>query len=352
MRAPFLLLPITLALSAPLSATADEASRVLFCSGDCFAVDAKGVRTPAPKGTRLLPGQRLETGRGSYAQVKVGTDNAFGVGENARVRMEPNGVFLDEGRIRVVGSPEAKALELRTQDSTFVLRGADIEMKKSGPTGPASPVLVKLNAGEASVSGAALTNGGVQLVTAGSVIPGGLLPSTDIAPSTARSTGPVAQAGGIPSISLPVTLTPITIPLPSLPALPPVAKAPFVRPPVLVLPPVLRSIPPPTTVLPARPMLSGGKGEGDLYRPVLNTTTGTVTTLNTAIIKTIDPTYVSPTLSTERLLTTTLITSPTTTTTISPTIDSTVFTTTKLTTTTTTTTTTFKLLSPTLTTFR
>jgi hypothetical protein len=351
MRAPFLLLPITLALSAPLSAMADEASRVLFCSGDCYVVDAKGVRAPAPKGTQLLPGERLETGRGSYAQVKVGTDNAFGVGENARVRMERSGVFLDEGRIRVVGSPEAKALELRTQDSTFVLRGADIEMKKSGPTGPASPVLVKLNAGEASVSGAALTNGGVQLVTAGSVIPGGLLPSTDIAPNTARSTGPVAQAGGIPSISVPATLTPIAIPLPSLPALPPVARAPFVRPPVLVLPPQLKSIPLPAAVLPVRPILSGGKGETDLYRPVVNTTTGTVMTLNTAIIKTIDPTYVSPTLSTDRLLTTTLITSPTTTT-ISPTIDSTVFTTTKLTTTTTTTTTTFKLLSPTLTTFR
>lgn len=344
MRAPFLLLPLTLALSAPLSAMADEASRVLFCSGDCFAVDAEGARTPARKGTQLLPGQRLETGRGSYAQVKVGTDNAFGVGENARVRMERNGVFLDEGRIRVVGSPEAKALELRTQDSTFVLRGADIEMKKSGPTGPASPVLVKLNAGEASVSGAALTNGGVQLVTAGSVIPGGLLPSTDIAPNTPRSTGPVAQAGGLPSISMPVTLTPISVPLPPLPALPPVAKAPFVRPPTLVLPPTVKMVrAPEPSPLPMAPRV--------LSSPVVNTDTGAITTLNTAIIKTIDPTYISPTLSTDRLLTTTLITSPTTTT-ISPTIDSTVFTTTKLTTTTTTTTTTFKLLSPTLTTFR
>jgi hypothetical protein len=71
MRAPFLILPLTLALAAPLSVMADETSRVLFCSGDCFAVDADGVRTAAPKGTSLLPGQHLETGPGSDAQMRL-----------------------------------------------------------------------------------------------------------------------------------------------------------------------------------------------------------------------------------------------------------------------------------------
>jgi hypothetical protein len=350
MRAPFLLLPIALALSAPFPAASAETSRVLFCAGDCFAVNANGVRTPAPKGTTLTPGQRLETGAGSYAQVKVDADNAFGVGERARVRIERDGVFLDEGRIRVIGSDSSRPLELRTDDSVFVLRGADIEMKKSGPTGPASPILMKLNAGEAKVSGDAILNGGVRLVTAGSVIPGAPLSSTEVAPNTARHTGPVAQVGVLAPIGLPPTFTPVTIPLPALPALPPVAKAPIVRPPVLILPPVLKTIATPT-VLPTKPLLSGGKGETDLYRPVVNTRTGEVLTLNTAIIKTVDPTYVAPTRST--LLLTTIPTT-TTTTTISPTIDTTVFTTTKLSTTTTTTapTTTFQLLSPTLTRLR
>jgi hypothetical protein len=340
MRAPFLLLPIALALSAPFPAASAETSRVLFCAGDCFAVDASGLRTPAPKGTTLLPGQRLETGAGSYAQVKVDADNAFGVGERARVRIERDGVFLDEGRIRVIGSDTSRPLELRTDDSVFVLRGADIEMKKSGPTGPASPILVKLNAGEAKVSGDAIMNGGVRLVTAGSVIPGAPLSSTEVAPKITRHTGPVAQASGLPTISLPVMLTPVSIPLPALPALPPVAKAPIVRPPVLVLPPTVRSIPraPEPSPLPAAPRI--------LAAPLVNTVTGEIVTLNTALILSVEPTYTYKTIS--PTLTTSLSTS-TTTTTSTTTLSSPILTTTTLTSPTTTTTTTYNLLtSPTL----
>ena len=342
MRAPFLMLPLALALAAPLSAMAEEAPRVIFCSGDCFAVDAQGVRSPAPKGTRLLPGQRLETGPGSYAQVKLERDVAFGVGEKARVRLDRNGVFLDEGRIRVVGEQTARPVELRTADSTFVLRGADIEMKKSGPAGPASPILVKLNAGDASVSGAALTNGGVQLVSAGSVIPGAPLPATEIAnPSRARPTGPVAQAGGIPGGLTQLPFTPAPVALPPM-QLPPIAKIPtIVRPPTLNLPPMVRAIPraPEPSPLPLAPRI--------LSAPVVNNTTGEITTLNTAIILSVQPTYtytaISPTLISPTL-TTTSTTSLSTTTLSSP-----ILTTTKITSPTTTTTTTYNLLtSPTL----
>jgi hypothetical protein len=333
-----------MALAAPLSAVGEESTRVIFCSGDCYAVDAHGTRTLAIKGTQLLAGQALETGPGSYAQVKVGTDNAFGVGEKARVTLDAKGIFLDTGRIRVVGSEATSSpIELRTHDSTFVLRGADIEMKKSGPTGPASPVLVKLNAGEATVSGDALANGGVQLVTAGSVIPGAPLPSSEIAPDSGRTSGPVAQLGGLASISLPPTLTPVR--LPALPLPTPITTPKF-QPPRLVLPPVLpKNMPTNTpTILPPKPILAGGKGEYILTAPVLNTRTGTITTLNTAIITTVDPTYTVKTIS-PTLISPTLTTTPTTT-------DTTVLTTTKLSTTTTTTTTTFKLLSPTTTLIR
>lgn len=305
MRAPFLMLPLTLALAAPLSGLAESAPRVIFCSGDCFAVDAQGVRTPAPKGTQLLPGQRLETGPGSYAQVKIGKDVAFGVGEKARVRLDPKGVFLDEGRIRVVGEQTAPPVELRTDDSTFVLRGADIEMKKSGPSGPASPLLVKLNAGDATASGAALTNGGVRLVSAGSIIPGAPLPAaaiTDAGPG--RSIGPVAQAGGLPGglSPLPPRLAPVNLPPVTLP---PVARGPVV-PPTLRLPAVVKLAPraPEAPVLPFAPRL--------LAAPVINTSTGEVLTLSTALILTVDPTYSYTTLSTTSLSTSTLSTSTTT----------------------------------------
>jgi len=297
MRTSFFLIPITLALAAPLSGMAHE-GRVIFCSGECFAVDASGVRTPAPKGTQLAAGQRLETGPGSYAQVKMGSDVAFGVGEKARVRVDPKGVFLDEGRIRVVGEQTARPVELRTDDSTFVLRGADIEMRKSGPSGPANPLLVKLNTGDATASGAALTNGGVRLVSAGSIIPGAPLPAaaiTDAGPG--RSLGPIAQAGGLPGglSPLPPQLAPVTLPPISLP---PVARGPVV-PPTLRLPPVVKLAPraPEPPVLPFAPRL--------LAAPVINTTTGEITTLSTALILTVEPTYSYTTLSTSTLSTST-----------------------------------------------
>lgn len=360
MRAPFLMLPLTLALAAPLAAMAEETPRVLFCSGECFAVDANGLRTPAPKGTELLAGQRLETGRGSYAQVRLGADAAFGIGERARVRLDSNGVFLDEGRIRLVGGEAigrtTRPVELRTDDSIFVLRGADIEMKKSGPTGPASPVLVKLNAGDATVSGAALTNGGVQLVTNGSVIPGAPLPSTELAAATpAKSTGPVAQSGGVISGVLkiaPVALRPI--------AQPPTVIAPRV-PPTLNLPPQLTRAarPPEVSPLPMAPRL--------LAAPVINTRTGEIVTLNTALILTVQPTYTYTTLDPRVIessyttsLSSSLLTSPTlSTTTLSSSttltgttslsgstiLSSPILTTTTLTSPTTTTTTNFSLIS-------
>lgn len=327
MRAPFLMVPITLALSAPLALLANEAPRVLFCSGNCYAVDASGARTPAPKGTQLAAGQRLETGSGSYAQVKLGGDVVFGVGEKARVRLDGKGVFLDEGRIRVVGEQNSQPVELRTDDSTFVLRGADIEMKKSGPSGPASPVLVKLNAGDASVSGAALSNGGVQLVTAGSVIPGAPLLAPALADTTRiTATGPVAQVG-VPFRPLPGRLTPVTLPPVKLPL---IAKGTVV-PPTLTLPPAIQRIPraPDAPVLPLASRL--------LSAPVINTTTGEITTLNTAIILTVQPTYsyttispalISPTLTTSTTSTTfstssLLSTSPILTTTNYPTVSTT-----------------------------
>ncbi len=305
MRTPFLLLPITLALAAPLSVMADE-GRVIFCSGDCFTLDANGLRTPARKGTQLAPGERLETGPSSYAQVKLGSDLAFGVGERARVRLDPKGVFLDEGRIRVVGEQNARPVELRTDDSTFVLRGADIEMKKSGPTGPASPLLVKLNAGDASVSGAALTNGGVQLVSAGGVIPGAPLPASEMTGrSRGGASGPVAQLGipgglaQLPFRPAPVALPPLSLPL--------VSMAPVVRPPTINLPPAVKTIPraPEPSPLPLAPRL--------LAAPVINTSTGEILTLSTALILTVDPTYSYTTLSSTSLSTSTLSTSTTTT---------------------------------------
>ena len=134
-----------------------DAPRVLFCAGPCFAVDADGVRAPAPKGTTLRPNQRFETGEGAYAQLRLGPDAVIGVGDNARVRFEqlPGGpvVNLDLGRLRMIressGRP-TRPIELNTPDGSFLLRDADVEIKKSPMTSVGANVTaVKVNAGEA-----------------------------------------------------------------------------------------------------------------------------------------------------------------------------------------------------------
>lgn len=232
MRAPFLMLPITLALAAPLPSVAQDVPRVLFCKGGCFTVDAKGLRTPAPKGTQILPGHRLETGPGSYVQVKLGTENAFGAGESARVRLDRNAITLDQGRIRliggeVLGKPITQPIELRTSDGTFTLRNADVEMKTVA--GPKTPTLVKLNAGDASIGGTLLTRE-VQQFTLGKVIEGpvpiaALAPAptlTTVEPRLTTSTLPIltlAPTTSLPPILSGPTLTlvePVKLPMPTL----------------------------------------------------------------------------------------------------------------------------------------
>ena len=227
MRAPFLMLPITLTFLAPLPGAAQDAPRMLFCSSQCFAVNANGDRTPAPKGTQLLAGQRLETAPGGYAQVRLGANTAVGVGEQASVRFEPNAVILDKGRIRVIGGEAfgkavTQPIELRTSDGTFVLRSADVEMKKSvaGPT--PTRTLVKLNAGNALLRGGqgdiAIPKQGVQSISGGKVVVGAPIHISEIAPPTRLSaTAPVIQTS-VPALTPPTAITraPTTVPLPML----------------------------------------------------------------------------------------------------------------------------------------
>jgi hypothetical protein len=190
MRTPFRLASMVLALAIPLTAASQDAPRVLFCSGGCFAVDAKGVRTPAPKGTVLRPGQRLETSAGAYAQVKLSPATAVGISEQASIRLDQNAVVLDQGRIRMVGAqafgkPITQPVELRTLDGTVVLRGADIEAKKTD-LGRATPTLVRVNAGDARLGKGPgeirLPTQAVQGITTGKLA-GAVIPITDILPA-------------------------------------------------------------------------------------------------------------------------------------------------------------------------
>src|SRR6267143_2166726 len=290
MRAPFVLLPIAFTTLASMPALAQEAPRVIFCTGSCFAVDQNGVRTPAPKGTTLREGQRLETGAGAYAQLKLWQDAAVGVGERAQVRFDQTSVrdrdivILDQGRIRMVGGEAlgkaaTRGVELRTFDGIFALRNADIEVKTPPPLAggsDASLTVVKLNAGEARLlnpqGDIAITTDGVPGFTTGKIVTDKTISLADLAQAPSRP--------GIPAAT-PTALLPE--PIRNLPALTLPLLGPIVRPdifgPVIPLPGIPLAGPNPRMV-PVPPLT---RADRDLGRSVIDPTTQQPASLYTAL---------------------------------------------------------------------
>lgn len=361
MRAP-LLLPLSIALLSAFPALAQDAPRVLFCSGPCFAVDANGVRTPAPKGTALRPNQRFETGSGAYAQIKLGSDAAMALGESARVRFEQLGegtvVNLDLGRLRMIresiGKP-TRPIELNTADGRFVLRDADVEIKKSQIAAVGSNLtVVKVNAGDAFLRSPQgdipVGKGDVQGIAGGRLVTQPI-PRTEIAltPPPTRVTLPAPVTGPVtfvpmPDIALAPPLRGVDLPLaPTIRPLPPTVLAPL---PGTIPDAPLKPVAAIGDLLPRLPIITP---TGELMTltsyvltdPVLTTSTttkslellDTSTTLSTSSLSSISLTTTSTTstdttvtkyttspttLTTTTTTTSTLTTSPLTTTTIQP----------------------------------
>jgi hypothetical protein len=270
MRAPLLLLPIAFTTLASMSALGQEAPRVIFCTGSCVAVDQNGVRTPAPKGTTLREGQRLETGAGAYAQLKLGQDAALGVGERAQVRFDQRSVrdrdlvMLDQGRIRMlsgeaIGKAAPRALELRTQDGTFALRGADVEVRRMPATTSAgsSLTVVKVNAGDARLlnpqGGIAISKDGVQGIAAGNVVTDKSISVADVALTRvgAPATAPTAVSTPVSSVPLQAGLVlPPVARLEPLPTFMPLVAPPTILPVMAPYVPLLTPVKDPKTGLP------------------------------------------------------------------------------------------------------
>lgn len=317
MRSPLLVISLVgLAIHAPLVA-AQDAPRVLFCSGQCTAVDQKGVRTPAPKGTQLRPGQRLETGPGSYAQLRIG-EGAVGVGEQARLGLDAAGgadvVTLERGRVRVLdgesfgGKGGVRPVQLRTPDGNLNLRGADIEVRgvSRAEQGEAM-TLVKLNAGDArlvSLQGdVGLKTDSVQSLSGGTLTPR-TLPITAIAPIAPAVTGRTPTA-------TPTTIAPLTLSAPVLAIAPTFTMPARIDPtlPAGSVPKLGNFAPPPAVTL----------GEAIAGLPV-RTISGETVPLTKAITST---TLVAPTTTTTTTAPMTTITSTTTSTTTLKTVSTT-----------------------------
>ena len=314
MRAPFLLLASAFTTLASMPALAQEAPRVIFCTGSCSAVDQNGVRTPAPKGTTLREGQRLETGPSAYAQLKLGADAAVGVGERAQVRFDQTSVrdrdivILDQGRIRMVGGEalgkaSTRGVELRTFDGIFALRNADIEVRTPPPLAggtDASLTVVKLNAGDArllsSQGDIAISKDTVQAFAVGKVVTDKPISLADVALAPSR-----------PSVAAIAPAVPASTPIRDLPVL-------TLTPPALLPAPTLTLIPlsptitsvAPLTIVPLAPVVTSA--DRLLTTTYVDSTTGTTSTLTKLVT--------SPTLTT----TSTISLTPITTTTTSPTL--------------------------------
>lgn len=247
MRAIDLRLSIALAFLSPLPALSQvpvapvDLPKVIFCSGQCYAVDEKGVRSTVTKGAVLREGQRLETGPGAYAQLKVGQGAELAVSERGRVTFDQKSVggrdlvILDQGRIRMIagealGKVEKRTLELRTADGTFNLKGADIEVKKVGSAVAGSNLTyMKVNNGDASLRTGqvqvALSKDAVQGITGGKLITDRTFSLNEVALPPAQGTKPDIGPGS----RLRITPAPIAglpdkiVTLPALPtAMPPV----------------------------------------------------------------------------------------------------------------------------------
>lgn len=315
MRMPTVLIPIAM-LSLAFPATAQEMPRLLFCMGQCFGVAKNGDRIPVTKGTELAPGLGLETGPNSYAQVKFGPDNAGGIGENARVRFESRPgerdvVFLDQGRIRMIGGeligrPGTPPVELRTVEGTIVLRSADIEVKTLPKTVDAQPALtlVKLNVGDARLGDLPVSRDVVQGIVGGKILDR-VIPIGDIAlPTPVREPAPSGPGG--------VADRPVSPPLLALPVvnLPVVELKPIVGP-VLLSPAIVS----PTLVGFTQPTTTTSTLSGQLSTSTL-TYTQPVITASTLI--TAQPIATSTGTTSLDKIGTNIQTSPTTTTTTNP----------------------------------
>jgi hypothetical protein len=324
------------------------------------------------KGTLLREGQRLETGPGAYAQLKVGPAAELAVSERGQVRFDQKSVggrdliILDQGRIRMIGGEAigkvaTRALELRTADGTFALKGADVEVKKLGTQVAGSNLTyLKVNNGNASLRSGqteiSIPKEAVQGVTGGKVIAGQTFSLNEVALPPAQGTKPAIGPG--------TTLTVQPVPVAGLEQTPfPVVKTPATLPTIAISPVTDQQLkplgicttclaPPPPATVPtgfksATIRLAGGSTSDPApTTETLNTTLSVIlaptTTFSTATTSpTTTTTTTTSTLSTSTLSTTTCLsctslitTSPTTTTTTSTTTTSGTLSTTKLTSTT------------------
>lgn len=201
MPAAYRLLPIVLALAAPLPAAANGV--LYFVTGPVTIVGADGKARPARKGDQVQERERIVTGTNAMAQLRMEDGSFVGVRPDSEMRVQAfratgtdagSVLVLDRGSVRVLNlETDAKArplpVQLQAGDGAAVtLRGGDLEAGK-----PGGAFVNRLNAGAA----VARTNQGNLALAVHSV---STVTPTSIAPASIAALPPVSiAAAGSPA---------------------------------------------------------------------------------------------------------------------------------------------------------
>ena len=147
-----------------------EVGKLIFANGDVSIVGKDGRSRPAKQGDLIAPGERVVTGDGALAQVKMLDGGRVGVRPDSSVGFDPPAtaiagaptvLTLQSGDVRVLNMQlsdkiDPKEYVLKTTDGVIQLDGADtIASLRAPTTGNANApkeTLVRLSAGNAVVS--------------------------------------------------------------------------------------------------------------------------------------------------------------------------------------------------------
>jgi hypothetical protein len=352
MKTPIRLLPLVALLFAAAPATVFASGKLIFATGDVFILAPDGTKRPGLQGDLVRAGERIVTGGGAMAQVKLEDGSFVGVRPDSDLQLrsftregrDPGSVLmLDKGSVRVLNietDAKGQALPVRVQSANgaaVLVRGGDLESRRAVGLAATAPMIARLNAGAAVVRTglgeqslpplqvSSLTPTEVLSAPPTALPPVALLPASEAAaaaPNLLRSSAPIAPD----VVRTPTAPSPIPVPYPDLALVAPVVKTDlFVNPGIVTAPsisPVLRPtavgaltgpttsavqqlapVLQPTIILNKNPLVSstpttGGTTVGTTTLIKTPTTTPTTTSVGTLQIGGTTTTILAPTTST------------------------------------------------------
>jgi hypothetical protein len=356
MKTPKRVLPLVALLVAAAPAPVLASGKLIFATGDVFILAPDGAKRPGHQGDLVRAGERIVTGGGAMAQVKLEDGSFVGVRPDSDLQLRsftregrnPGSVLmLDKGSVRVLNietDAKEQTLPVRLQSANgaaVLVRGGDLESRRAVGLATTAPMIARLNAGAAVVQTglgeqslpplrvSSLTPTEVLSAPPTALPPVALLPASEAAaagPNLLRSSAPIA-----PDVArTPAAPSPIPVPYPNLALVAPVVKTDlFVNPGIVTAPSISPALRPvavgavtgpttstvqqlapvvqPTIILSTKPLVSstpttGGTTVGTTTLVKTPTTTPTTTSVGTLQIGGTTTTILAPTTSTLLLL--------------------------------------------------